>query len=374
MKKPSNIMKFKNILDKAEKASAKTPNTWYSVFKMRENPFMPNRINDDTEYFVNQEEITKSIIFDIGVSVRGILPIELLVGPSGSGKSSILKYVHAMMNILSKEGSKYHFKGNLISTKSLFSEKDKTLPSKELHELLLLKKEEYDYLFFDDATPNQILYLMNEFKNVNLKLFSISPKHLNLVRQQINQTPTIYTVNLLDFKNARAILEKRIKKDLTAKDSITLSDIFEDDALQLMFEYCFYVPQLILECATASLQILIDRYQKMPIEIGRHKVTKNIILAACKIIKCFQAYENYDKISNYQYAVLSKVIDKSKSPIEISVEIQKDRTTVSRHLKELKDQGLIEPIKDGKGSRYRITKPARIFMEIKSLKEISQGY
>lgn len=373
MKRPTDIVKFKNILDKAKKASAETPNTWYSVFKMRENPFTPDRIKDDIEYFVNQEEITKSIIFDIGVSARGVLPIELLVGPSGSGKSSILKYVHTMMNLLSKEGSKYHFKGNFISAKSLFIEIEETRPSKELHKLHLLQKEEYDYLFFDDATPNQILHLMNEFKNVSLKLFSISPKHLNSVRQQINQTPTIYTVNLLDFKNTKAMLEKRIKKSLTDKDSITLSNIFEDNALQLMFEYCFHIPKLVLECAITSLQILIDRYQKAPIEIGKHKVTKDIILSACKIIKCFQAYENYDKISNYQYAVLSKVIDKAKSPAEISFEIQKDRTTVFRHLKELKDQGLIESTQDGKESRYRITKPARIFMEIKSLKEISYG-
>ncbi|MCH7559963.1 MAG: winged helix-turn-helix transcriptional regulator [Thaumarchaeota archaeon] len=373
MKRPTDIIKFKKILDKAKKASVKTPNTWYSIFKMRENPFMPDQINDDVEYFVNQEEITKSIIFDIGVSTRGILPIELLVGPSGSGKSSILKYVHTMMNLLSKEESKYHFKGNLISAKSLFTEIDGVLPSKELHELHIIQKKEYDYLLFDDVTPNQILYLMNEFKNTNLKLFSISTKHLNFVRRLINQTPTVYTIDLLNFKNTKTMLEKRIKRSLTDSDSITLNDIFEDNVLQLMFEYCFYVPQLVLECAAASLQILIDKYQQTSIRIRKHKVTRDIILSSCKIIKCYQAYENYDKIGNYQYAVLSKIIDKAKSSTKISFEIQKDRTTVSRHLKELKDQGLIESVQDGKELRYRITKPARIFMEIKLLKEISHS-
>lgn len=365
-----NIKKFKNILDEAQKARLEDLSTWYSFFNMREDPFSTQIQQGDIDYFVNQEEIIKSIIFDLGVSKRGISIVELLVGPSGTGKSSLLLYLDSVMKHLANEDPKYLFSGEV-------SPVDKLLQDEESDELdedergerwIRLSNKKFDYFFFDDAGPPQVTRMMQYFVKPKLKLFVVKPQHVLEIQNNLNGNPNIFYIKQLNFQEIKEMLGKRMKKALVDTNSkFTVDDIFEENALKSLVKFCFGIPKLILQGASYSLQFLRQHNMESRKEIGKLKINEETITLACKRIKCYQAYHHYRNIGEHKINILRWVIENEKTPTEISSEIQKDRTTVSRHLNELKDLELVEQRSKGRESYYRATEPVRILTEIDSL-------
>ncbi|MBD0359540.1 MAG: hypothetical protein ICV56_02365, partial [Nitrososphaeraceae archaeon] len=65
--------RYKRILDKARNEKLEVLNTWYSLFKLNEDPFA-REIPDEgiDSYFIDRENIIENVIFDIGVASREI--------------------------------------------------------------------------------------------------------------------------------------------------------------------------------------------------------------------------------------------------------------------------------------------------------------
>ncbi|MCA2003857.1 MAG: hypothetical protein LDL06_03735, partial [Candidatus Nitrosotenuis sp.] len=142
----SKLKEYKNIFDEAKKANLETLSTWYSLFNMREDPFSADIKFEDFDFFVNQNEIVKSLIFDIGVASRNIPIMELLVGPSGSGKSTILSYIHHVTTQLSREDLNFNIKGNFMSVEELLENDDSEEYESE-QKLFSESRKKYDYFF-----------------------------------------------------------------------------------------------------------------------------------------------------------------------------------------------------------------------------------
>jgi predicted transcriptional regulator/energy-coupling factor transporter ATP-binding protein EcfA2 len=363
----SKFKEYKIIFNEAKKAKLETLSTWYSLFNLREDPFSADIKFEDFDFFVNQQEIVKSLIFDIGVAARNIPIMELLVGPPGSGKSTILSYIHYVTNRLSREDSSFNIKGNYVSVEELLEDDDSAEYESE-QKLFSESRKNYNYFLFDDATHNHISRIKELFVHTQLKLFSTTPTNLLEIMQELDTKPNVFYVRPLTLKDAKEMLDRRITYSLfDVKTKITVDEIFDAESIKIMHKYCFGLPKLILKCASACLQSLAFNYKRDRTEISKHKVSVDIAEEACKSVKCYHAYRNYDELSEHKMVIINKIIDIEKTPTEISSDLKKDRTTISRHLSELHDLGLVKLETRGRESRYRATEAVRILKEIRAM-------
>lgn len=365
------LKRYKEILDKARTAKLETLTTWYSLFRMKEDPFLSQIPPEEIDYFVNRENIVDAIIYDVGVASRGIPINILLIGPHGSGKTATLQYIANVLKKLKQEyPGEYTFNGEFFPAEYLFQkpepEEDEVI--EDVQPWIKKSREKRDFLFIDDVKPKHAETIMREFVQTRLKVFAISPLDFEEIYSNFPVTPKIYYLRPIDLKNTIQMLDKRIKRVLVdERYRITILDLFEEEALHILHKYGMGIPGLILKCASKSLNLLLDMYYQditAITEAKKQKVTTKIAIRACKITKCFQAYTEFEKLTRTKKEVLQQVIRGPKTPTEISLILKKDRTTISRHLSDLKERGLVKFKSRGRESMYEATEPTKIRLEL----------
>ncbi|HEX7206773.1 MAG TPA: hypothetical protein VF233_01240, partial [Nitrososphaeraceae archaeon] len=249
--------RYKTILDKARNEKLEVLNTWYSLFKLNEDPFAREIPNEEIDsYFIDRENVIENIIFDIGVASRGIPIIVLLVAPTGFGKSSLLRYIHHIITkIASTDTEKYSFKGEYMLAESLFDIKDGGGEGEEdsngddnnkdsVQSWIKISRKVMDFILFDDANPNYIRTIINEFINTKLKLFAISPIDLEQALSMIQYEPKIYFLSEFNYNDSVRMLEQRLKMAIQTenKNNIKIYDLFDEAAIKTIYDNSFGVP------------------------------------------------------------------------------------------------------------------------------------
>ena len=389
--------RYKTILDKARNEKLEVLNTWYSLFKLKEDPFAREIPDEEIEsYFIDRENIIENIIFDIGVASREIPIIVLIVAPTGFGKSSLLKYIyHIITKIASSNKEKYNFKGEYMSAPSLFDTEDDrsggeaaevegesnddnyyTNNKDNVQSWIKISKRIRDFILFDDANPNYIRTIIKEFTNTKLKLFAISPIDLEQALSIIQYEPKIYFLSEFNYNDSVRMLEQRLKMTIQTenKNNIKIYDLFDEPAIKTIYDNSFGIPKLILECSSKALSLLKSIVigkarisEQQQIDNNNKRVTSQIAIQACRQIKCQQAKKEYENLSDVRKEIIDKIIFKARSATDIAAEIRKDRTTVSRYLNELKDLDLITFNTQGRETLYKATLPTQILFEIEHL-------
>ena len=394
--------RYKSILDKARNEKLEVLNTWYSLFKLKEDPFAIEIPNEEIEtYFIDREDIIENIIFDIGVASRGIPIIVLIVAPTGFGKSSLLKYIyHIITKIASTDKEKYGFKGEYLIAESIFDTErqedeegdgegkdsnDDNDNNDSIQSWIKISKKVNDFILFDDVTPNHIRTIIKEFTNTKLKLFAISPIYLEQALSIIQYEPKVYFLSQFNYNDCVMMLEQRLKMAVQTEkknNNNKIYDLFDENAVKTIYGYSFGVPKLMLDCSSKALwllkNIVIGKASKpepeqQQIHPNNKKVTSQIALQACRQIKCQQAKKDYENLSDVRKEVVDKIIYKERSATNIAVEIRKDRTTVSRYLNELKELDLINFNTHGRELLYKATLPTQILYEMEHMPTIERG-
>ena len=388
--------RYKNILDKARNEKLEVLNTWYSLFKLREDPFAREIPDEEIEsYFIDRKNIVENIIFDIGVASRGIPIIILLVAPTGFGKSSLLRYInHIISKIASTDKEKYNFKGEYMLAEALFDTEDAGEEDSNddhnnkdsIQSWMKISKRAMDFILFDDANPNYIRTIIKEFTNTKLKLFAISPINLDQALSIIQYEPKIYFLSEFNYNDSVRMLEQRLKMTIQTenKNNIKIHDLFDETAIKTIYDNSFGIPKLILECSSKALSLLksivigkASKSEQQQEQIDNNnknkRVTSQIAIQACRQIKCQQAKKEYENLSNVRKEIIDKIIFKTRSATDIAAEIRKDRTTVSRYLNELKDLDLITFNTHGRETVYKATLPIQILYEMKGMPGIENG-
>ena len=390
--------RYKTILDKARNEKLEVLNTWYSLFKLKEDPFAREIPDEEIEsYFIDRENIIENIIFDIGVASREIPIIVLIVAPTGFGKSSLLKYIyHIITKIASSNKEKYNFKGEYMPAPSLFDTEDDRSGAAtaevegesnddnyyannkdNVQSWIKISKRIRDFILFDDANPNYIRTIIKEFTNTKLKLFAISPIDLEQALSIIQYEPKIYFLSEFNYNDSVRMLEQRLKMTIQTenKNNIKIYDLFDETAIKTIYNNSFGIPKLILECSSKALSLLksivigkarISEQQQID-NNNNKRVTSQIAIQACRQIKCQQAKKEYENLSDVRKEIIDKIIFKARSATDIAAEIRKDRTTVSRYLNELKDIDLITFNMQGRETLYKATLPTQILFETEHL-------
>lgn len=366
------LEKYKELLNKAKSARLETLTAWYSVFRMREDPFLSQISPDEIEYFVNREKIVDSIIYDIGVASRGIPITTLIVGPFGSGKTSTLRYISSILNTLKDQNpDEYSFNGELFASNTLFEKPDESEEDPEEVQIWVkIGKIAREYLLIDDAKPAQVKTIMREFTRTRLKVFTISPLDFNEIYSNFQITPKTLLLHPFDVNLTGEMLNRRIKRVLTEEDSdVSISYLFDQEALEIIHNYSMQVPYLILKCASNSLKLFRDIYNHEPTykDVKRQNVTSDIAIRACKITKCFYTIKEFENLSRTKLEVLRQTFPNGKTPTELSVILRKDRTTISRHLSDLRKKGLVEFTSRGREAVYKATESVKVRFEIENM-------
>ena len=397
--------RYKTILDKARNEKLEVLNTWYSLFKLKEDPFAKEIADEEIEsYFIDRENIIENIIFDIGVASREIPIIVLIIAPTGFGKSSLLKYIyHIIAKIASSNKEKYNFKGEYMPAPSLFDIEDDrsgaataevegesnddnyfTNNNKDnVQSWIKISKRIRDFILFDDANPNYIRTIIKEFTNTKLKLFAISPIDLEQALSIIQYEPKIYFLSDFNYNDSVRMLEQRLKITIQTenKNNIKIYDLFDEAAIKTIYDNSFGIPKLILECSSKALSLLKSivigkpsksEQQQIDNNNNNKRVTSQIAIQACRQIKCQQAKKEYENLSDVRKEIIDKIIFKARSASDIAAEIRKDRTTVSRYLNELKDIDLITFNTQGRETLYKATLPTQILFEIEHMPAIER--
>jgi len=360
------LERYRDLLDKAREAKLETIRAWYTFFKMREDPFSEAIPPQETDYFVDREELVESIIFDVGVASRGIHATILLVGPQGSGRTATLQYVSTALRRLAEE-DKYSFSGELYSSTFIFStpepeEEEKT----EVQRWVEIANKDIDYIFVDDARPEHVKTIMQKFVKTRLKVFAISPLDFEEVISVLPIEPKILYIGSLSYDNTLTMLSRRLRHALIQNHNeakeVSIFDLFSEEALQTIYECAMRVPYLVLKCASKSLHLLRDLYMKTTEKVG-----KDIAMRACKHAKCYYSYKEFNKITKAKEEVLRAILGRGLTPTELSSFLRKDRTTISRHLSELRELGLVERTSRGRKSVYEATEPLKIRFEIEQM-------
>jgi predicted transcriptional regulator/ABC-type cobalamin/Fe3+-siderophores transport system ATPase subunit len=396
--------RYKTILDKARNEKLEVLNTWYSLFKLKEDPFAREIPDEEIEsYFIDRENIIENIIFDIGVASREIPIIVLIIAPTGFGKSSLLKYIyHIITKIASSNKEKYNFKGEYMPAPSLFDTEDDrsgAVPEVEVEgdtnddnyytnnkdnvqSWIKISKRIRDFILFDDANPNYIRTIIKEFTNTKLKLFAISPIDLEQALSIIQYEPKIYFLSEFNYNDSVSMLEQRLKMTIQTenKNNIEIYDLFNETAIKTIYNNSFGIPKLILECSSKALSLLKSIVIGKPSKSGQqqidnsnnNRVTSQIAIQACRQIKCQQAKKEYENLSDVRKEIVDKIIFKARSATNIAAEIRKDRTTVSRYLNELKDLDLITFNTQGRETLYKATLPTQILFEMEHMPAIER--
>ena len=393
-----NFDRYKTILDKARNEKLEVLNTWYSLFKLKEDPFAREIPDEEIEsYFIDRENIIENVIFDIGVASREIPIIVLIVAPTGFGKSSLLKYIHHIITkISSSNKEKYNFKGEYMPVQTLFETEDDRRGGEgdtnddddnnnkdNVQSWIKISKRIRDFILFDDANPNYIRTIIKEFTNTKLKLFAISPIDLEQALSIIQYEPKIYFLSDFNYNDSVRMLEQRLKITIQTenKNNIKIYDLFDETAIKTIYDNSFGIPKLILECSSKALSLLKSIVIGKPFKSEQHqidnnnnnkRVTSQIAIQACRQIKCQQAKKEYENLSDVRKEIIDKIIFKARSATNIAAEIRKDRTTVSRYLNELKDIDLITFNTQGRETLYKATLPTQILFEMEHMPTIEK--
>jgi len=357
------VEKYKDILDKAKTAKFEVLTTWF-YFQMKKDPFLSQISKEDMDYFVNRNKIIEDLIFQIGVADRGIPLSILLVGPYGSGRTSIIYQIRNIIEAIRKESpDKYPLSGDVTSSDYLFSLPDELDEDLETQPWIRAAGKSRDYLLIDDVKPRQIQTINREFVKTKLKLYVISPLDYNEIIQKLDHTPKTIFLDSLSLKDSVEMLSKRIQLNLEDIDrDITVEKLFENKAISQICNWSMGIPLLILQNCSKALEIVAESEKQI--------VTEKIAQQACEITKTKQAKENITKISKTKTEVFEAILSQERTPTELSSILQKDRTTISRQLNDLKKLGIVEIQTRGRESLFRPTMAAKIAYEIETMEEI----
>jgi len=363
------INKYRDIIDNARSIDLRTLKTLNSILNLKENPFSLHTRVKIEEYFINREEIIESLIYELGIASRGIHRDSIIVSPIGFGKTTLIRYISFILSGLSEKKAKnYHFHGFVKSAKELFSKIDESEESLQLW--VTKSKEVLDYIIIDDVSANHARTILREFTRTKLRVLVISPIDFQEIYGNMTLSPQIYYLNTFNLNEVIDMLDRRIRNvQIDQKMDRTIFELFDSSAIETIFKFTKGIPHLVIECARASLELLQSNMNFKQVGVSKDKfiVDSDIALQACRITGCFKAFTEYFGLGKAKKTILKEIMNIEKTPSEISEKLNKDRTTISRHLSDLKELGLIEYNHRGREILYQATIPSRILMEIDTI-------
>ncbi|MHA1794034.1 MAG: hypothetical protein ACTSVI_15435 [Promethearchaeota archaeon] len=365
--------KYKSIFEDVDKGEIIDLDPWYALFNLSGNPctvMKSQGYENNKEFFIEQDDFNEVLRY-IALAKKGLKKRIVIVGDSGIGKSTFLRFLHLVTKAHSK------LKGYLLrfpDPKTFdavfnFNEDDFEIHDDSFDDDALfndaededahpthLELQSSDFLLIDDCYGSSVEGVFKQFKNVKIIVIALDFGEYNTY---IESNSRFKQDRLLVLKSWR--VESIIKmlnftfKTLSVNKQkiITCKDIFDEDALSFLNSSVEGNPSHVLSIICNLMEQMIVMKKKS--RVSREKI--DFILDKVGVKTYIAIKKGNMKFSSSKFKILSIIKNKKgkANPLFISKRLNITFTMISIHLKSLKALNLVTIKKKGKYRYYDLT-------------------
>ncbi|RKD95647.1 helix-turn-helix domain-containing protein [Halopiger aswanensis] len=354
------LNRFEEAFQRGQKGQVSNYETW-----LQDKGIDPNKSSIEylTKYFyenpektVNHEEQLESTAEYLGFfSQRSNIYHLPIIGVSGIGKTQFLHTVQHLLKQTEPEITQKYLKADRFT--DIEDEEEQIFEIRD--ELRDLEKV---VIFIDNCEWKRIESLTEALRVIDtvvddaLFLTSWTPEYWNHHREDVEDVvPASKEIHLTSFQEDETVdaLEQIFR--VVADDGLELPEAL----LQKIHGYSSGIPRLF---TLLALETLRETFLKET-EIGDAEA---VDAAAEKMNLVGLEEEVYD-LSETKLTILTHMVlwhDKSGiRPSQLVDLIDRDKSTVSYHLKDLRSAGLVESEKQGRSAYYQIKEPVKPFIQ-----------
>lgn len=358
------LNRFREAFDRGQRGDVGSLDIW-----LEEHGYIAEHVDHDalTQYFRDHPERTSDhqiALETIGEYVgfatnrSGTFHIPV-IGPTGIGKTQLL---YTVINFLPKIDSDINSR--------LF---DATAFGKRINDRFVLNDriEEIEsvdtpVVFIDDCYLDKrfetSLSELEEVTDGGLFITVWTPEGYAFNREEIADTlPVSKEVYLEPFSNPDTVTALSAIHDYISKDAPK----FDEEAEDRIHELSYGVPGLVV---TLTLHALREAFMK-DLEPGSEAPVE----VAGERFQLQGAMDRVYSLSESKIEVLRWILlsldDRGRSPGDLVDKLNRDKSTISYHLRTLSDDGFVESQKEGRRAYYQVTKAIKPLVQLRLSKE-----
>jgi len=391
MKDSKNLEVFKEALKRAKEGDLFNYDNWLKTNGVNPRTLNLKFFNDhfraNPDKMVGNQEVLEKIANYIGHFLKentGVYHIPI-IGIKGSGKTLLIRVLDNFTN---------NYKSNLGRSIDIVGEKNLLLqlnnkkqtrnPSHKdriyfidncekvdsiqpiLENLLKLKG---DGLYITSWTPESWFYYRDKISDILpiSEEISLMPlKYAYSANTIIFNDYFIFLENaILSIMNQEFMIKKMSKQESLYPDFID-AKFFDEVLIDSFYKYTKGIPGI-------TIQLLLNCIERTFLQ-KKERIDENIIDETLLDMELYYLDAIVDELTELQLQILSTMIQKTNiynkgvRPMQLVKEFSLDKSTISYHLKNLKDineYGFLEGVKIGKSKFYKVKEAAIPFIELK---------
>jgi len=331
-----NDLDFTEIFKQAKADKLIGINNW-GIYNLENAPdAIPSEKMIEREGLFYSKEKFKAILYQVALAQKKVKSRILLTSYYGSGKTSILSYIHKITSEQSR------LKGAFVSGSTDLDQDDKSLQYLCIDDVELPRMKE----FLDNSQIPCILMSINcmvmESKEFIIKSMFISDQ------QEI--TKKLIFLDQWSSQDLMDLVDARLASLSLGEEPLKTIDLFSAETFHTLCSLVNHSPKALLQLITI---IMRETYQ-----INEHKIQiipdeyLNDIFERHGLETFLKIKEKKLTLSDKKIEILKKIEFDKINPSAITSEIQKTKANTSEHLHGLRDLRLLEFEQKGKRRFY----------------------
>jgi len=391
MKDSKNLEIFKEALKRAKEGDLFNYDNWLKTNGVNPRTLNLKYFNDhfkaNPDKMVGNEKVLEKIANYIGHFLKedtGIYHIPI-IGIKGSGKTLLIRVLDNFTN---------NYKSNLGRSIDIIGEKNFLLQFNNTKQTRNPSHKDRIYFIDNCEKVNSIQTILEnilKLKGDGLYITSWTPESWLYYRDEINNIlPISEEISVLPLKWARdasavyfndyflflenlihsiiipEILIKKVGMQEYLYPNFIDAKFFDEVILDYFYKYTKGIPAI-------TIQLLLNCIERTFLQ-KKKIIDKNIIDETLNDMELYYLDAIMDELTELQLQILSTIIQKTNifnkgvRPMQLVKEFSLDKSTISYHLKNLKDineYGFLEGVKIGKSKFYKVKEVAIPFIELK---------
>lgn len=320
--------------------------------------YLENYFRENPEKAVNHEEELEDVAEYIGFfSQRSNVYHLPVIGVSGIGKTQFIQTVSSLLEQIDPEIKQRSYKADSLS--ELGEEEARIFEIRD--ELRNLDKV---VIYIDECEWEQVenlveaLSVIEDIVDDALLVTSWTPEYwIHHANDVENVLPASAEIHLSPFTESSAVEALKQVFGVVSDDGFEFPEAF----LKRIHEYSGGIPGVFTMLALESMR---EAFVK-ELELG----SVGSVEAAAKKMDLAGIEESVYDLSDTKLTILNHMLLRNYRegirPSQLVDLLERDKSTVSYHLKDLKDEGLVESEKKGRSAYYRIKNQVKPFVQIR---------
>jgi len=323
-----------------------------------EKEYLAHHFQENPEKAINHEEELEDVAEYIGFFSRRSNVYHLpVIGVSGIGKTQFLQTVSNLLKQIEPEIKQRTYDADNFS--ELGEEEERIFEIRD--DLRGLDKV---VVYIDDCEWEQAESLVEAFRAIEsvvddaLLVTSWTPEYWKHHAEDVESVlPASTEIHLSPFSESDSVEALRQIFGVVSDDGFELPEAF----LKQIHEYSDGIPGVFTVLALESMR---EAFVK-ELELG----SVDSVEAAAEKLNLVGLEESVYELSDTKLTILTHMLLWNHRggirPSQLVDLLDRDKSTVSYHLKDLKDEGLVESEKQGRSAYYRIKNQVKPFIQIR---------